>query len=142
MPNLLKKMFYPKGNALQAVKLLADIRQVKIMRTILTNEIEAPVDCPRLLSISNVLNSCKSLKLFSILSLFFVIWCSAVLGQDTTTVFNKMMANCIPTKNSKHRPKKVYSIINVKLPKKPYQSTFLKMSTSKKPSAVSATGCI
>jgi len=55
MFSLLEKLFFPKSNAPEAAKLLADILQVKITRTTLKNEIEAHPDYPSLLSISDVL---------------------------------------------------------------------------------------
>lgn len=93
MLNLLKKIFYSKSKAPQTAKLLADIRQVKIIRTIPTNGIEARADQPNLQSIGIVLNSCKFLRLLFTLSLVFKLCCSIVFAQDTTTVFNRMMAN-------------------------------------------------
>ncbi|MEO6979925.1 MAG: vitamin K epoxide reductase family protein, partial [Mucilaginibacter sp.] len=57
MSNLVERLFFPKSNAPDAAKLLADILQVKITRTTLTNELEAHPDYPSLLSISDVLNN-------------------------------------------------------------------------------------
>jgi len=57
MFNLVERLFYPKSNGPETVKLLADILQVKITRTTLTHELETHPDYPSLLSISDVLNN-------------------------------------------------------------------------------------
>lgn len=93
MLNPLKKIFHPKCNAPKASRLTTDILQVKITRTILTNEIIAEPDVPGLISISGMPNSYKFLKLLFTQSLLFVLCYSAASAQDTTAVFNRMMAN-------------------------------------------------
>ncbi|MDO3627472.1 vitamin K epoxide reductase family protein [Mucilaginibacter sp. BT774] len=57
MFNLIERLFYPKSNGPETVKLLTDILQVKITQTTLTNELETHPDYPSLLSISDVLNN-------------------------------------------------------------------------------------
>jgi len=56
MFRLIEKLLYPKTNAPEVAKILADILHVKITRTTLIREIESHPDYPSLLSISDVLN--------------------------------------------------------------------------------------
>ena len=63
MLSLLKKIFHLKCHVSNAARLTADILEVKITRTIFTNEIIAEPNVPGLISINRMPNSYKFLKL-------------------------------------------------------------------------------
>jgi hypothetical protein len=73
----------------------------------LINEIIAEPGVPGLVSINRMPNSYKFLKLLFTQSLLFVLCCSAASAQDTTAVFNRMMANS-GTLYYSHPVEKVY----------------------------------
>ncbi|MEO6977912.1 MAG: hypothetical protein ABI113_06010, partial [Mucilaginibacter sp.] len=88
----------------------------KITRTILTNEIIAEPGVPGMISINRMPNSYKFLKLLFTQSLLFVLCYSAASAQDTTAVFNRMMAIRAPCIIAIPSKKSIFILIDLIMP--------------------------